>query len=496
MRSPAERHSAFAVVAYTLVAIGIARAALIVAHVPAFGYADPANPQAVPSQAFGFMYLACLAAMAAWVTFALRGHAVAAVVHGLLVALLIADPVATLWFNTPSANPASLLGAYAVVASTAVILVREDDARPFWWLLALGLVVLGLSRDELGYLPFLAALVAFPALLRRSRPRALAIVAVGLAVAALELLVMPALRPAPAPAAERMDPGAVSGEPRTLLRAVSRVLPAAEAIVPGDLRVSASGPVGSVADLPARAMSFVALLADVPSLVFATTLVALIAAIPAVIAWLLWAVRVAPRVAVLPTVFLMLVAIGAYSLAATALGHDIAAAGRHNWLGALATLAAVVLVPLAIWELTTDPLRARIAVAVVFGVLLVSAGWVVWTRGQPISIGGIDKVDTRNGTLVVTGWALDPWSVRRVYSSVGGGPQAEAALGIERPDIVRTYPGYPAALTSGYEIAMQPSAWRAGQELRVYAESRSGAITEIARRVIAPRPPAPSGSPS
>ncbi|HST01665.1 MAG TPA: hypothetical protein VLJ84_08400, partial [Usitatibacter sp.] len=186
----------------------------------------------------------------------------------------------------------------------------------------------------------------------------------------------------------------------------------------------------------------------------------------------------------------------AYSLATTALGQDVAAAGRHNWLGALATLAAVVLIPLAIWQLTTDPLRARIAVAVAFGVLLVSAGWVVWTRGQPISIGGVDKVDTREGALVVTGWALDPWSVRRVYSSVGGGPQAEAALGIERPDVERTYRGYPAALTSGYEIAMQPSAWRAGQELRVYAESRSGAITEIARRVIAPRPPAPSGSPS
>ena len=68
MQSPAERHSVFAVIAYTLVAIGIARAALIVAHVPAFGYVDPANSQAVPSQAFGFMYLVCLAAIAALVT--------------------------------------------------------------------------------------------------------------------------------------------------------------------------------------------------------------------------------------------------------------------------------------------------------------------------------------------------------------------------------------------------------------------------------------------
>src|SRR6185503_15277593 len=156
----AERHSVFAVIAYTLVAIGIGRAALIVAHVPAFGYVDPANPQAVPSQAFGFMYLACLAAIAAWVAFALRGHAAAAVVHGLIVALLVADPVVTLWFNTPGGNAAALLGAYAVVASTAVILVREDDARPFWWLLALGLMVLGFSRDELGCLAFVAALIA------------------------------------------------------------------------------------------------------------------------------------------------------------------------------------------------------------------------------------------------------------------------------------------------------------------------------------------------
>lgn len=488
MPNPAiPRHSIFAVIAYTLLAIGLARAALLVAQVPVLGYADALEPAgaatALPVHAIGLMQLGFLAALVACFAVGLRGHPVAGLVHALLVLFVMADPVATLWLNTPTTKPAALLGAYAVLASTAVILLREGDARVFWWLLGAGLVALGFSRAQFGYLPLLVAAVAFLPLSRRSRGRAIAILGASVAIAAVQFMVMPTLA---LPAAE----------PRALMLTLSRALPAAAAIVPGDLRITAAGPVASVMDLPPHAMSFVALLADVPSLAFATTVVALLAAFPAGLAWLLWTVRKEPRTAALPTVLLMLIAIVGYSLASTAFGGSLAGARSHNWLGALATLAAVVLIPVAVWQLTSEPLRARIAVAVFFGVLLLAAGWVGWTRGQPIAIGGIDRIETREGSLVITGWALDPWSVRRVYASVGGGPQAEGALGMERPDVERAYRGYPAAQTGGYEVDMPASAWRGDQELRVFVESRTGAVTQIAQRLIPGRPPGPSGSPS
>ena len=62
----------------------------------------------------------------------------------------------------------------------------------------------------------------------------------------------------------------VPTEPLTLLRAVSRVLPAAQSIVPGYLGISSEGPILTVSDLPPRAMSFVALLSSTSSMVFAT----------------------------------------------------------------------------------------------------------------------------------------------------------------------------------------------------------------------------------
>jgi len=605
----ASRHSVFAVIAYTLLAIAVVRAALVVAHVPAFGYADPldqhsvagclglapagnASPgsglprpaaayrggaegtgcyassavlvdapvalvraaggadAAMPIQAFGIVHLALFAALAAATALALRANPVASVVHGLLVMLLIADPVATLWFNTLDPEPVALLGAYATVASLAVILLRGDDVRAFWWLLGAGLAVLGLSRGQFGYLPLVAALVVFPALAWRSRRRAVAILAVGAAVALAQWamaglrpagvgpvertnaylgLILSSSRDAPAtlehldlpsrcermagaswtarrgesleatcPEVTRLSPFAftrlVLTEPLTLLRAASRVLPAAQSMVPGYLGISAQGPVVSVADLPPRAMSFVALLSSVPSLVFATAIVALLVAFPAGFAWLAWTVRREPGMSALPAVFLLLIAVGGYTLASTAFGEGMAGAERHNWLGTLATLAAVMLIPLAIWQLTSDQLRARIAVAVIFGVALLAAGWLLWTREQPLSIGGVDKLEVRAGTLDVAGWALDPWAVHRVYASVGGGPVTEGTLGIERTDLARTYPGYPQALVGGYEIAIPANAWRENEELRVYVEGRSGSVTEIDRRVIRPR--GRSGSPS
>src|SRR5258708_21142487 len=78
----------------------------------------------------------------------------------------------------------------------------------------------------------------------------------------------------------------VPTEPLTLMRAASRVLPAAESIVPGGLGISSEGPIRAVPDLPPRAMSFVALLSKVPAMVFAAIVPTLLIGFPVEPAWL------------------------------------------------------------------------------------------------------------------------------------------------------------------------------------------------------------------
>lgn len=608
--APASRNHLFAVIAFTLVIIALVRGALVVGHVPALAYADPGDlhsvagclgfaaqtdasstyglprppaaykagsgapcyassamlldapaglaravlgaDAAIPIQAFGIVDLLVFAALACWIAFALRGHPVASIAHGLVLVVLIVDPVATLWFNTLTTEPAALLGAYAAVAAVAILLLRGDDRPVDWGLLAAGFAMLGLARGQFGYLPLLLALLMAPALFARSRRRTWAILAVGAVLALAQLLLGP-LRPAQLGEVQRTnaylglilasskDEAATLGhlglpsrcakmsgaswtrrrgenldrtcpevtqlssyaftslaftEPLTLLRAVSRVLPAAQAIVPGYLGICASGPIVGVPDLPPQEMSFVALLTQVPAMVFATVMVALIVASPIVFVWLVWSTRSEPARAVVPAVFLMLVAIGAYALFTTAFLQGLVAAERFHWLGALTTLAAVLMLPIVIWVVTEEQLRARIAVAAVFGVVLLSAGWLIWSRGQPLAIGAVEKLEPRGTGLLVSGWALDPWTAHRVYASVGGGPISEGTLGGERQDLQRTYPGYPLAANGGFEIPIDANAWRQDQELRVYVESSSGAVTEIDRRLIRIRPPGQTGSTS
>ena len=212
-------------------------------------------------------------------------------------------------------------------------------------------------------------------------------------------------------------------------------------------------------------------------------------AFPVVLWWMVWTVRHEPDFAALPVIFALLVAIGGYAIATTAFGDGITGAGRHNWLGALATLAAVGLLPLVVWQLSSDILRGRIALAATFGVMLLAAGWLLWTQRQPLAIGGLDKMIEESGhSLEVSGWALDPWGVRRVYATVGGGPHTEGTRGIERRDLEAAYPGYPEAVSGGFQITLPSSAWREHEVLRIYVESRQGATTEIDRREIRLRP--------
>ena len=599
------RVSLFAVVAFTLVILGLARAALLVSHDPALGYGDPSpwhrvagcvgvapipvtldaqgrpRPAAgyhtaglgaggcypssaavlaapvvlvvgiasiasdepeilVPLQAFGIFTLVLTALLALAVTLALRPHPGANIAHAIVFFVVIADPATTLWFNTLHAEPAAILGAYATVAACTVIALRQDDCPRFWWILGVGLAMLGLAREQFGMLPLLLALIAAPVLLRRSRRRASGILAVAVVTAVLQfaldtpgeqgdrdradahagllasvssnpaatlaILGLPARCADVSPSSWLAKPSPPSGEcpeadgvalgplaelavaePQTLLRAVSRVLVSAQAMIPGALAIATDGPIASVQDLPPRALSFLALAAHTSAVAMAAVVVGLLVAFPAAVVWLAWSAAREPGQSATPLAFTILVAIGGYTLVTTTFGSGLLSAQRHDWLGEVALLSATLLLPWVLWQLTTELLRARIAMAVLLGVFLLAAGWALWSQRQPLALGAIERTSATGTSLEVTGWALDPWEVRRVYATVGGGPQADAARGTARPVVAAQFPGYPDADKPGFDIAIPSNVWREGQVLRVYVENRNGAVTEIDRRIATPR---------
>jgi len=603
-------YSLYTIIAFTLLALGLLRAALLVVHEPVLGYGDQSDmhltadclglhaiadpPRAgemlrpyaeyhtagvkwagcypssavifvapvvmayavasivngepeilIPLKAFGFFNLMLFAFLSLAIALSLRRHPIASVVHAALFFVLIADPVATLWLNTLYTEPSALLGAYGVIGMTAVIVLEGGTKRGQWWLLAASLVTLGLAREQFSCLPLVLGALAWPALKLRSRRRArhmlLAALLVAIAQVALnplrpdyidpinrvnaylglilaasqdepatlERLGLPARCAAMSGASWSMRRGEklevacpeagelssvaflklVPTEPLTLLRAVSRVLPAAQSVVPGYLGLSAEGPILTVSDLPPWAMSFIALLSSTSSMVFAAIIMTLLISFPLSLAWLLWTVRNEPELAALPTMFVMLITIGGYTLVTTAFGVGMVGAERHNWLGAIATLGAVLLLPLVVWQLSRDLLRARIALAAAFGVALLAAGWLLWSRQQPLAIGVLEKItEGKSRSLDVSGWALDPWGVRRVFATVGGGPQSEGTRGIERRDLQASYPGYPEAVGGGFQMTIASNGWRENEMLRIFVENRAGAITEVDRRLIRLRP--------
>lgn len=599
-------YSIYAIIAFTVLALGLMRAALLVVHEPVLGYGDRADmhltadcfgldaiadprragessrPNAeyhtagikwsgcypsssvifgapvvlaygiasivsmepeilIPLKAFGLFNLLLFALLSLAIALWLRRFPIASVVHAALFFLLIADPVSTLWLNTLYSEPAALLGAYGAAGMTSVIVLEGGTRRRLWWLLAASLATLGLAREQFGLLPLLLAALAWPALKLRSRPRARMMLIVGAAVAIAQVAMIPlrpdyirpihrvnaylgVILPASQDESATLDHlglpqrcANMSGaswtqrrgenlevacpeviglssmaflkllptEPLTLLRAVSRVLPAAQSVVPGYLGLSAEGPILTVSDLPPRVMSFIALLSSTSSMVFAGIIMTLLVSFPLALAWLLWTVKNEPELAALPTAFLLLIAIGGYTLLTTALGYGIVGAERHNWLGAMATLGAVILLPLMVRQLSRDLLRARVALAAAFGVALLAAGWLLWARQQPLAIGVLEKVgEGKSRVLEVSGWALDPWGIRRVFATVGGGPQSEGTRGIERRDLQANYPGYPEAIGGGFQMSIPSSGWRENEMLRIFVENRAGAIAEVDRRVI------------
>jgi hypothetical protein len=487
-------------IGFGLIALGVLRVALIVMHEPVLGYGD--HSPLLPWRAIGFGYLALFSSLAIAVAITLRAHPVASLAHGALFFLLFADPVVTLWFNTLEAEPIALLGAYGAIAMSVLILINAGARRWPWWVLGAALIALGFAGVQFACLPPLLVALGAPALALRSRRRTWVILCVAVVVALTQLLLaslgiaqsdpadrLTAYAGAPLAPAPEAEPGTL-GDPRTFFRRVSKLLPATEAIVPGYLRISAEGPVRTVSDLPPSHMSLVALLARIPVIVYATLVMALLISFPVAVGWLAWTARKRPPAQlIMPLVFAMLAAIVGYSLMTSALGESIAGVERRHWLGSIATLAALALVPFIAHYAWNDFFRARVALVAALGVVLLAGCWTAWTPSRGLAIGVTEKMaEGPNRSLQVSGWALDPWGVRRVYATVGGGYPAEGSRGIARHDLEAIYPGYPDAANGGFQIGIPAGKWRENEILRISVENPAGGVTEIDRRPVLLRP--------
>ncbi len=486
------RNHIFAVSAATVLALGLLRAVLLVTHTPALGYTTFAGAQAPGLHALGLVALALVAAVAVVTALALRPHPVASIVHALLFFLIVADPVATLWLNSSNAERWALVGSYAS-ASMAVVIALGRPSRLHWMVFLLGFIALACGPRAFAGLPLAIAIVMAPLLILRSRTRGWVAIALGLALVVLapifvledgkNLSVVAPMGPSMVPAARVEKEGA--REPRRSLHAMARILPVATALGPSSLDVSSEGRVRSLADLPPRVMSFTALVSAMPAPAATMIAMVMILTLPFAIAWLAWVARRGPPDATaIAALYTVLISILAYSVVAASLA-GVADIARSQWLGALAMLAAVLLLPLVAWHLSRDFWGSRIALAAAFAILLMAVGWFASSRDEPLSIGTIERITSgANGTLEVSGWVIDPRGMKRVYATVGGGPQTTATLGTERRDLQAAYPGYPDALTGGFQMTIAPNAWRGNETLRIYAEGRTGAVTEIDRREI------------
>ena len=440
---PVSRNRVYAIIAATVLVLGLVRALLVILHSPVLGYTHEGSPS---SQLAGGLALAIIAAVAIFTAYSLRRNPVASLVHALLFFLIVADPLAVLWLNAATPETAALVALYCGVSM-------------------LGVATLGVGRWGHHALLGLSVLVV--------------VATVGyLTFVRTEAHVPTGLTTVPAPPAEATREGFV----HHAFRGLARDIPASASIAPPSLDISAGSSMRTIADLPPHIMSFTALLSRLPVTAWMMIVMVMILTVPfaAVAVW--WARRRPHNsTPAIPAVYTALVAVTAYIAVAAALGTGDAS--RMLSIAWLAMLAAVLMIPLLTWHVSRDPIAGPVALVCLVGIVLMAGSWLAWTRTHPIAIGTVERITVNpQRALEVTGWALDPRGVKRVYATVGGGAETTATLGSERRDLQGAYPGYPDAVTGGFYMSIPSNAWRDQQKLQVFVENRTGAVTEIDRR--------------
>lgn len=421
----------------------------------------------------GWAQWGLLAFAALTLAFFLRRRPAAAVFHGLVVLLVLADPVATLWMNTLYTEFTVVWGLYASIGAASVLALEDDPPWAAWILLAIAIAALAFSKEQFAWLPVAFVLAAAPWLWFRSRAglAAVAVIAVlgalvstvvlprpesiamanrtnvylgllaparGEPAAALQALGLPA-RCAPLVGAswylrrgEKLEvecpevfalPSTAflrfADEPEVLGRAFARILPAMQQVVPPYVGVVAGDRRAGVGDLPVGLGSPLAWAASrLPYAAFLVLSIAvfLLAPFAAVAAAVVARPGTGdPRAGLLCAMLLGGTAL--YAAITTVFGDGLSEAARHYLAGQLATVAAllglVAGVAVLAMRLVADVPRAayEIATALVALLVVVVSAWFTlqWTRHQPLAIGVLDKPAGR--ALPAAGLKLEGWAL-------------------------------------------------------------------------------------
>ena len=136
--------------------VGIAATAVAIAR------AVGVDPGRIKLQYVGYVKLALLFATAFVLAWLLRDHAAASAVHGLIVLLVLGDPVVALWMNTLYTEFAAIWAIYAVVGGATVLALYDRVSLLAWAILLVGLLVLAFAREQYALLPLAMALAAWP----------------------------------------------------------------------------------------------------------------------------------------------------------------------------------------------------------------------------------------------------------------------------------------------------------------------------------------------
>jgi hypothetical protein len=452
---------------YQSAEVGIAAVAVAIAS------ATGADPGRISLKYVGYVKLAVLFVTALLLAWLLREHPAASATHGLVVLLILADPVVTLWMNTLYTEFATIWSLYAVMGAACVLALYDRFSILGWLLLLAGLIVLAVAREQFALLGPAMVVAAWPWLWHNSRHLTVAAIVVSLVAAFAGLFALP--RPIPVTKANRADTylhllipasssperglatlglpdtcaplvGATwyrqrgesidkscpqvyalssfaflrmaSDEPRALARAAARALPSTQGIAPVYLGTLEGQRNKTIDEMPWWGFSPLRVLdAALPLTLYAALTLAMFLLAPAGLVTLLVMRRYRGEPLAPLLLAMLLGGTALYSFLTAILGDGMNEAARHYLPGTLAMYAALLMAIAGIgmllmrWKET--PREAVLEIAAGATVIALAAFGVAmamhWMRAQP---GGIGVLDLPVGRYVPTsGFSLRGWAL-------------------------------------------------------------------------------------
>ena len=138
----------------------------------------------------GYAKLLLLAVTAIVFAWALHHEWGASLAHGIIILVILSDPVFTLWFNTFGTEFFVVWGLYAVIGAACSLAIAERGVIGLWTVLVIGTIALAFSREQYAFLPPVLVAIAAPWLWYRSAPMTTVVFFVAVVSAATSFAVL------------------------------------------------------------------------------------------------------------------------------------------------------------------------------------------------------------------------------------------------------------------------------------------------------------------